>query len=183
MTPIFSLAGKIALVTGAGQGAGAGIAALFARQGAAIIINDVVAERAEAQAQAIRQAGGKAIAQAFDVTDLEAVRQGIAAGEAGIGGPVDILVNNAGNGGADGPLHMLPFADLPPEHWQATLAVNIYGAMNCLHVVLKPMISRGCSKHQSLAAATCAITDLVRLPRFALLTQSPSSPPVEFAAG
>ena len=85
MTPIFSLAGKVALVTGAGQGAGAGIAALFARQGAGIIVNDVAAERAEAQAQAIRQAGGKTVAQAFDVTDLEAVRQGVAAGEPEIG--------------------------------------------------------------------------------------------------
>ena len=72
MTPIFSLAGKVALVTGAGQGAG-------------IIVNDVAAERAEAQAQAIRQAGGKAVTQAFDVTDLEAVRQGVAAGEPEIG--------------------------------------------------------------------------------------------------
>ena len=152
MTPIFSLAGKVALVTGAGQGAGAGIAALFARQGAGIIVNDVAAERAEAQAQAIRQAGGKAVAQAFDVTDLEAVRRGIAAGESALGGPVDILVNNAGNGGAEGPLRMLPFADLPPEAWQATLAVNIYGAMNCLHVVLKPMVTRGWGRIITIAS-------------------------------
>jgi 3-oxoacyl-[acyl-carrier protein] reductase len=143
MTPIFSLAGKVALVTGAGQGAGAGIAALYARQGAAIIINDVIAERAEAQAQAIREAGGKAVAQVFDVTDLEAVRRGISVAEAAIGGGVDILVNNAGNGGAGGPLKMSRFVDLPPEDWQATLAVNISGVMNCMHVALKPMIDRG----------------------------------------
>jgi 3-oxoacyl-[acyl-carrier protein] reductase len=92
--PVFDLTGKIALVTGAGQNAGAGISSLFASQGAAVIVNDVRAERAEAQAETIRAAGGKAVAQAFDVTDLEAVKAGVAAGEAALGGKVDILERN-----------------------------------------------------------------------------------------
>lgn len=153
MKPIFSLEGRVALVTGAGQAAGAGIAALFARQGAAVIVNDVVPARAEAQAEAIRAIGGKAVAETFDVTDLAAVHSGIAAGEAAIGGPVDILVNNAGNGGAGGLLAIRPFADLPPEDWKATLDVNILGVMNCMHVVLKPMIGRAWGRIITIASS------------------------------
>jgi len=140
--PIFDLTGKVALVTGAGQNAGAGIASLFARQGAAVIVNDVVAERAEAMAEEIRAAGGKAVAAAFDVTDLAAVKAGVAAGEAALAGSVDILVANAGNGGAGGMLKMMPFSEMPPELWNAPIAVNLYGVLNCVHAVLPGMIEK-----------------------------------------
>jgi NAD(P)-dependent dehydrogenase (short-subunit alcohol dehydrogenase family) len=140
--PMFDLSGTVALVTGAGQNAGAGIALIFARQGAAVIINDVVAERAEATAEAIRAAGGRASAQPFDVTDLAAVKAGVAAGEAALGGQVDILVNNAGNGGAEGPLNMRPFREMTPEMWTAPIAVNLYGVLNCTHAVIGGMVEK-----------------------------------------
>ena len=91
----FDLTGRTALVTGAGQNVGAGIAAMLAAQGAVVAVNDVVAERADAGAQAINEAGAivRAVAAPFDVTDCAQVLAGVHAIEEALG-PVDILVNN-----------------------------------------------------------------------------------------
>jgi NAD(P)-dependent dehydrogenase (short-subunit alcohol dehydrogenase family) len=148
----FDLTGKVALVTGAGQNAGAGIAAGYARQGAGVIVNDVRTERAQATVDAIEAEGGRAVAQAFDVTDLAAVKAGIAAGEAALGGTVDILVNNAGNGGAEGLLKMMPFSEMPPELWAGPIAVNLYGVMNCTHAVINGMIAKNWGRLITIAS-------------------------------
>ncbi|MBU6266700.1 MAG: SDR family oxidoreductase [Sphingomonadales bacterium] len=140
---LFSLAGRTALVTGGGQAIGAEVARVLAAQGAAVIVNDVVAERAAAQVARIGGEGGRAAAAVFDVTDLAAARAGIAVAEAELGTAIDILVHNAGNGGAAGKLPMAPFAELPPEVWHRPIDVSLYGAMNCTHVVLPGMIARG----------------------------------------
>jgi NAD(P)-dependent dehydrogenase (short-subunit alcohol dehydrogenase family) len=70
---VFELDGRVALVTGAGQNVGAGIARALAAQGAAIAVNDLTAERAADTVAAIEAAGGRAIAVGFDVTDHDAV--------------------------------------------------------------------------------------------------------------
>src|SRR5512141_2842733 len=92
---MFDLTGRVALVTGAGQGVGAGICEVLARQGAAIAVNDLHAERAQQTVDAIVREGGQAVAAPFDVADRAAVSAGVAE-IAGSLGPVDILVNNAG---------------------------------------------------------------------------------------
>ena len=127
---VFDLTDRIALVTGAGQNIGAGIARALAARGATVHVNDVVAERAQQVAVAIRQDGGRAEATPFDVTDLDAVATAVA----GIG-PVDVLVANAGNGGVGG-LPLAPFRDLSPEDWRRIVDVNLFGVMNCCHAVL-----------------------------------------------
>jgi NAD(P)-dependent dehydrogenase (short-subunit alcohol dehydrogenase family) len=138
--PLFDLQGTVALVTGAGQRAGRSIARLLARQGAAVIVNDIVPDLAAEVAEEIRAAGGRAHVQAYDVTDLEQVRAGVAQATAALG-PVDILINNAGNGGAKEMPHRR-FQDMTPEMWQGTIDVNLYGVMYGLHVMLPPMIER-----------------------------------------
>jgi 3-oxoacyl-[acyl-carrier protein] reductase len=70
---MFELSGRVAPVTGAGQRAGKAIAETFARQGAIVVVNDLLPSLAEETATAIRAAGGRAITQGFDVTALEAV--------------------------------------------------------------------------------------------------------------
>ena len=133
---MFRLDGRTAVVTGAGQNAGAGIAAVLAAQGAHVHVNDLVAERADEVVARLRDAGGSAEALPFDVTDLDAVRSALA------GRPIDILVNNAGNGGAEA-MRPRPFAETEPAEWSGPIAVNLGGAMQCTHTVLPGMIERG----------------------------------------
>ena len=88
---MFDLSGRTAVVTGAGQNVGAGIARLLAAQGATVYVNDIVEDRAKETVAQITDAGGSASTLPFDVTDYEAVVAAIADV-----GTVDILVNNAG---------------------------------------------------------------------------------------
>ena len=92
---MFDLTGRVALVTGAGQSIGAGIAETLAECGAAVAVNDLFPDRAEQSAKAIARAGGTSVAAPFDVTDLDQVLAGVRQVETDLG-PVDILVNNAG---------------------------------------------------------------------------------------
>lgn len=133
---LFSQAGRTALVTGAGQGMGVGIAETLAAQGAHVIVNDLVAERAEATVERLQGSGLAAEALVFDVTDVDAV-------SAAIGGRViDVLINNAGNSGGE-PMRPKPFVQTEPAEWAGTIAVNLGGVMNCTHAVLPGMIERG----------------------------------------
>jgi len=132
---VFDLTGRVALVTGAGQHVGAGIARALAAQGARVAVNDIVGERAEAVAA---ETGG--LAAAFDVTDLAAVTAGVAEVTARLG-PVDILVNNAGNAGAH-QMRMTPFREMEPAQWMAPINVNLFGVLNCTHAVIGGMCER-----------------------------------------
>lgn len=142
-TNLLDLNGRVALVSGAGQGVGAKTAQYLAAQGASVIVNDYVLERAEEVADGIQAAGGRAIALQADVTNFEAVTEMVAQGSVQLG-PVDILVNNAGNAGAD-PQGVTgkPFWEKDPAEWEPFLQVNLYGVMNCCRAVIPGMIEAG----------------------------------------
>ena len=141
--PLFDLGGRIALVTGAGQGVGRGIALALARHGAGgIIVNDFHRDRAEAVAAEIVAEGFAATPMVADVGELDQVRAGVAAAEMTLG-PISILVNNAGNGGPDGfPTDFPLFWESDPARWHRFLHVNLFGVMNCCHAVLPGMVAR-----------------------------------------
>jgi 3-oxoacyl-[acyl-carrier protein] reductase len=134
---MFDLTGRTALVTGAGQNVGAGIASALAAQGATVAVNDVRAERAQAVVDDITAAGGRAVPAPFDVTDFEAVTAAV-----GAQGPVDILVNNAGNGGEHG-MPVAAFRTLDPDAWEGPIRVNLYGVLHCCRAVIDGMCERG----------------------------------------
>ncbi|MFN8040954.1 MAG: SDR family oxidoreductase [Acidimicrobiales bacterium] len=133
---MFDLHGRTALVTGAGQNVGAGIARALAAQGADVVVNDLHAERAEAVAAAIEADGGRAVASAFDVTDLDEVLAAVAALD-----PVDILVNNAGI--AEGAMALAPFREMEPSAWDGPISINVYGVLHCCRAVIDGMCDRG----------------------------------------
>lgn len=137
---MFELTGKTALISGAGQGVGAGIATVLARQGAAVMVNDLHADRAEQVAETIRGEGNRAVAAPFDVTDFAVTEAAVREAEAELGGRVDIVVNNAGIAEQR---TIKPFRELEPEQWRAPIDLNIFGSMNCIKVALDGMFEAG----------------------------------------
>jgi NAD(P)-dependent dehydrogenase (short-subunit alcohol dehydrogenase family) len=134
---MFDLSGRTAVVTGAGQNVGAGIARLLAAQGATVHVNDIVVDRANETVAQITDAGGSASTLPFDVTDYEAVVAAIADA-----GTVDILVNNAGNGGAEG-MGLVQFRESEPAGWRGAINVNLFGVLHCSRAVINGMCDRG----------------------------------------
>lgn len=138
---MFDLTGKVALVTGAGQSIGVGIATTLAEAGAAVAVNDLVAERAEATAALIREQGGTAFVAPFDVTDYDAVFAAVATIEAELG-PVDVLVNNAGIAEGAGAKFFLD-DEATPEYWEKWVDLNLYGVMYTCKAIVPGMVERG----------------------------------------
>ena len=135
---MFDLEGRVALVTGAGQNVGAGIAQCLASRGAAVAVNDLVPERATRVAESIQMTGAKSHPCPFDVTRAEAIEQGVRDIEDSLG-PVDILVNNAGVP-PDMGLHR--FREMPRGEWDRFIALNLFGVMHCSRAVLDGMCER-----------------------------------------
>lgn len=143
MTNILDLGGQAALVSGAGQGAGRGIALALADQGAAVAVNDYVLDRAEAVAAEIVAAGGKAVAVQADVGDRQSVKAAFDKGSEALG-PITLLVNNAGNAGPDATMgYAPPFWESEPGDWDRFFRTNLFGVMNCCHVAIPGMIAAG----------------------------------------
>ncbi len=139
---LLNLSGKVALVTGAGQGVGRGIALMLAAHGAKVVVNDYVLSRAEAVAGEINEADLAAIGVEGDVTDYAGVITMVDE-VAKRTGPIDILVNNAGNGGAHLALsESQPFWNTEPAEWQNWFGTNLYGVLNMSRALLPSMIAQ-----------------------------------------
>lgn len=127
---------KVALITGGGKGIGKAIALLFAREGAAVLLNGTDREAIEAVAAEINNSGGRAIAHQADIADEALVEKMVAATLAEFG-HLDILVNNSGIMGPTAPV-----VKVSREDWDRTFAVNLTGAFLCAKHVLPDMINR-----------------------------------------
>jgi 3-oxoacyl-[acyl-carrier protein] reductase len=135
------LAGRRALVTGAGRGVGAEIARELAARGAAVAVNDLYAERAQQVADEIRKQGGTATHAAGDVGDWTAAQALVSAATRALGG-IDILVNNAGLP-VGGGFRLELFANTDPSVWEPWLRVSLYGVLHCTRAALPGMLERG----------------------------------------
>jgi NAD(P)-dependent dehydrogenase (short-subunit alcohol dehydrogenase family) len=141
----FRLDSKVAIVTGAG-GRGNSIGRAYAlglgRAGASVVVADIKVEGAQAVADEILAAGGKAIAASVDITKPDSVRQMADAAVKTFGG-VDILVNNAA---LMAELGYLPATDIPLDQWNRVMEVNLTGALICTQAVVPLMRKRGGGK-------------------------------------
>jgi 3-oxoacyl-[acyl-carrier protein] reductase len=128
-----SLRDKVAIVTGAAQGIGEGIALKLAEKGAHVVVSDIDEAGAIRAAKAVRSADRRALAITADVADRERVMQMVESSVAEFG-RLDILVNNAGIA------RSATLLRLTSEAWDQVLAVNLKGVFNVTQAVAPHMI-------------------------------------------
>jgi 3-oxoacyl-[acyl-carrier protein] reductase len=135
---LFSLTGKVAIVTGAGANGGLGhaIALELARAGANVAVPDINEAGSKATAEEIKSLGCKSLALRCDVTDRVQIEQMVARVNAELG-PIDILVNNAGAG-----FRLVPLVEMTEEFWDQVMALNLRSAFLCCRAVAPKMIER-----------------------------------------
>ncbi|WP_119157679.1 SDR family NAD(P)-dependent oxidoreductase [Caldimonas tepidiphila] len=138
-----ALAGRHAVVTGAGRGIGAAIAQALAADGARLTL--MGRSPGPLQALAARLPGEGHAAVAVDVADVDAVRQAFAQARAQLG-PVALLVNNAGQA------ESAPFAKTSAGLWQRMLAVNLTGTFLCSQAALPDMLEAGWGRIVNVAS-------------------------------
>ena len=136
---MFSLKGKIALVTGASYGIGFAIAKGYAEAGAKIVFNDINVELVNKGLEAYRQAGIDAKGYVCDVTNEEDVKGMISKIESEVG-TVDILVNNAGI------IKRIPMHEMTAEDFRKVVDVDLIGPFIVSKAVIPSMIKKGHGK-------------------------------------
>ena len=129
------LEGKVAVITGAGQGLGRAYALVFAKQGADIVVNDVNEENANSVVKEVEEIGRKAIAVVVSVDTMENGEKLINTALEKFA-KVDILVNNAGI------TRTAMLHKMTKEEWDQVISVNLTGVYNCLRAVAPHMMER-----------------------------------------
>jgi NAD(P)-dependent dehydrogenase (short-subunit alcohol dehydrogenase family) len=152
-----SLAGKVALITGGGSGIGRATAVAFAREGAKVVIGDIVAEGGDRTVNLIRDTGGEAIFIQADVSKDDQVGK-LVGGAVDAFGRVDCAFNNAG-------IEQQPaqIPDISDELWHRVLSIDLTGVWLCMKHEIPQMLKQGAGS----IVNTSSILGLVALPGMA----------------
>jgi 3-oxoacyl-[acyl-carrier protein] reductase len=140
------LAGKVALVTGGGQGIGKGVAQRLGAEGASVAVLDYNADTVRQTAEELRAAGVRSVAVQADVSNGEQVDQAVKTVEAELG-TVDILANVAGIYGEHAPIREQTLAN-----WERVIGINLTGTFLCSKRVLPNMLARGWGRIVNIAS-------------------------------
>ena len=130
------LKGKVAIITGAGQGMGRAVATRLAASGAVLVVNDLNKETSDRTAEDLNSGGGTVISIPGDATSSEDV-SGLINGAVNAYGTIDILVNNAGV------LRPTPVIDIEEDEWDSVIKGNLKSTYLCSRAVLTTMRKGG----------------------------------------
>jgi NAD(P)-dependent dehydrogenase (short-subunit alcohol dehydrogenase family) len=132
------LAGKVAFITGAGSGIARAAAAIFAREGAKVVIAELKAELGQASAEAVRAAGGDALFIETDVTREESVRQSVARAMERYGA-LHVLYNCAGGSIPQDTLA----TEVDMSVWEHTISLDLLGMFHCSRHGIPQIVKSG----------------------------------------
>ncbi len=130
------LEGRVTVITGSGRGIGKAIASLFAKEGAAVVINDIDDLPAQDTVKEIQASGGKAVACVADITRAEEAQKLMDTTIAQFG-KLDILVNNAGITRDN----LIP--RMTDAEWDICITLNLKGTFNCIRAAARYMMKDG----------------------------------------
>ncbi len=145
--------GKVAVVTGAGQGLGRLYAEALAREGARVVVAEINEAHAKEVADGIVAAGGEAIALPTDVSELSSCEE-MARQTLGRFGRIDILLNNAAI--YDG-LRMNPLDEIEPDEWDRVMAVNVKGVWLATRACVPAMRQQGYGKVVNISSTVALV--------------------------
>lgn len=129
------LNGKVAIVTGAGQGIGRAVALRLAQEGADVVIADINSEKAQQTKQEIRDLGRRALAHCIDVAKVDGGERMVEKVVAEFG-RIDLLVNAAGVA------QTKPFLEITEAEWDHVIDINLKGTVFCIQAVAEQMIQQ-----------------------------------------
>lgn len=141
-----SLAGRVAIVTGAARGIGLAVATRLLQDGCRVVFADLDGAEAERQAGVLDSPGDRSMAIVVDVTSPASVQMAVTA-TVDRWGSVDLLVNNAGIAGRS-----LPLSDLTDDDWWSVLAIDLSGVFYCCRAVVPHMLSKGWGRIVNIAS-------------------------------
>ncbi|MGI8695256.1 MAG: SDR family NAD(P)-dependent oxidoreductase [Mycobacteriales bacterium] len=144
------LAGRVVIVTGAGRGIGRGEAIEVARHGAAVVVNELDGDAGRAVVEEITDAGGRAVLDSGDVSDVDAAQALIRRAVEEFG-HLDALVNNAGI------LRDRTVAKMTPEEWDSVIRVHLRGHYACTHAACGYFRAAGRAGHIVCTASTSGL--------------------------
>lgn len=166
-----SLAGRSALVTGAGKGIGRAIAVALAKEGVHVALLARTTSQLEEVAAEIQALGVKAVVVTADVTDLDSVHAAVEQIKSELGS-VDILINNAGTA------KFGKFLELEPDEWEHIIRVNLMGVYYVTRAVLPDMIARQAGDIINISSTAgqrgAALTSAYSASKFAVIGLSES---------
>jgi 3-oxoacyl-[acyl-carrier protein] reductase len=149
-TATFSLAGKVAIVTGGGQGIGRKLVEALAGAGAKVMVVDLDEGRAEAVAKSVGQGAGSATPVTADVSTPDGAQKMVAAALSAYG-QVDVLINNAA---IFSTIKMKRFDDISYDEWKKVIDVNLTGVFLCCQAVAAPMREQRWGRIVNMSSAT-----------------------------